>query len=1071
MQNSARRLSLLAALAAILLGTVGLTPAQAQYFGRNKVQYDDFDFQRFETEHFELFFYPEEEQAVKDMARMAERWYRRHSRTFLREFDERKPLILYANDADFQQTNVIGGRIGQGTGGVTESLKERVVMPLTGIYAENDHVLGHELVHSFQYDIALNRSDSTRFALNLLPLWLIEGMAEYLSVGRQDPHTAMWLRDYALRDDLPTIDDLTRSRKYFPYRFGQAYMAYVGGKYGDAAVANLFKLGGRAGLDSAFVYTLGITTDSLSTEWIQAVKDTYLPLTEGRTPVEEAGRRILAEDLDAGDINISPAVSPDGRYVAFLSERDVFNINLFVADAETGKVVDKLGSTAANPHFDAIRFINSAGTWSPDGQRFAFVTFVEGDNELSIWNLNSGDIERRIKVQDVTALSNPAWSPDGRYVAFSGIEGGISDLYVLDLETRDVRQLTDDRYMDMQPAWSPDGETIAVVTDRGPEGTDFGTLRYGDPRIGLVDVATGDIEVARPFDRGKHINPQFSPDGQSLYFIADQDGFQDVYRLALDTRETYRITTLQTGVTGITALSPAMSVAAQSGRMMFSVFSENKYSVFALEPDELDGQPLAAASTKAAAPDSMDVIDAVQQGELALAQDAAGQDTTARASGYGGLLPPTGAADEGLVANYLDDPVTGLPDETEYAVKDYSSKLRLDYVAPPTVGVSVGGVYGSGVGGGVGFFFSDMLGNRNLTVVAQANGTLKDIGGQVSYLDRGGRFNYGGAVAHIPLLFGGTGFTQDDQGNLVLQEIRQRIFIDRALAIGTYPLSTTNRFEANVGFVRYGFDYEAIEFTINNGVIVDRDRVSLDELEPPAEYFFQSGLAYVGDFSNFGFTSPLQGGRYRFEVSPQIGTSSFVTALADYRRYLFANPFTFAVRGMHVGNYGAKFNDDRLFGREYLGYSYYPGFVRGYSFNNFEEAECNPGDPRDVIVVNGQQRCAVINRLEGTRIAMASAEIRLPLLGTEDLGLINFPYLPTELALFSDAGLAWNEGDNPFDLLRFDTDTNERVPVVSVGASTRFNLLGYLVFEIYYAYPFQRPDKGGHFGFQLLPGW
>src|SRR5690606_21009999 len=225
---------LLALLTLALTWSLAILPdTAAQYFGRNKVQYDQFDFQRFHTEHFEIFFYPEEEEKIQDVARMAERWYGRHSRSYLREFDEKKPLIFYANHADFQQTNAISGQLSEGTGGVTESLKERVVMPLTGIYSETDHVLGHELVHSFQYDIALTDGDSLRFSLGLIPLWLIEGTAEYLSVGRRDPHTAMWLRDAAIRDDLPTIDDLTRSTRYFPYRYGQAYMAYIGGKYGD----------------------------------------------------------------------------------------------------------------------------------------------------------------------------------------------------------------------------------------------------------------------------------------------------------------------------------------------------------------------------------------------------------------------------------------------------------------------------------------------------------------------------------------------------------------------------------------------------------------------------------------------------------------------------------------------------------------------------------------------------------------------------------------------------------------------------------------------------------------------
>jgi Tol biopolymer transport system component len=1003
-------------------------PATAQYFGRNKVQYDDFDFRFLETEHFQIYYYPEEEEAVRDAARMAERWYSRHARTYLREFREKKPVIFYANDADFHQTNVIGGFIGEGTGGVTEGLKQRVVMPLTGSYAETDHVLGHELVHSFQYDIAFSDRDTIRFNLGLLPLWMVEGTAEYLSVGRSDTHTAMWLRDAVRRDDLPTIDQLTRGQRYFPYRYGQAYMAYIGGKYGDAAVANFYKLAGRAGVDSALVYTLGIRADSLSREWQQVVRSTYEPLMEGRTAPEDAGRLVLAEDIDAGEINISPSVSPDGRYVAFLSERDLFTINLFVADAETGEVITSLRNPEADPHMDALRFINSAGSWSPDGRRLAFVSFAEGDNQISIFDVESRDVERNISVAGVSAMTNLSWSPDGASIAFSGLDGGISDLYVLNLESNAVRQLTNDRYADLQPDWSPDGRYLAFATDRGPDGTDFETLDFEESRLALYDMETNEIRVLRPFPNALHHNPQFSPDGLNLYFISDQDGFKDVYRLDLASEEPYRITNLATGISGITSMSPAMSVADQSGRMMFSVFADNEYTVYALDRTELEGTPVET-----------------------------------RAPGYvatAGILPPIRALNEGLVGNYLNDPITGLPPaEDELTSREYSPSLQLDYVAPPTVGVSAGGPFGTQLGGGIGFFFSDMLGNRNLSLAVQAQGTLKDIGGQASYLDMGDRFNMGVVAGHIPLQFG----TARQSVSLV-EVLRQRIFIDQVSGIGQYPFSQTRRLEANVGFVRYGFDNEVEQYDPfgRGSRRIDTDDseffAGITEREPI--YYFEGGLAYVGDYSFFGFTSPINGGRYRFEVSPQIGSSTYVRALADYRRYVYFSPLTFAARGMHIGNYGAGEND--LFATQYLGYSYYPGFIRGYNYNSLQFSECTPGDTAGSI-------CPESTRLQGTHIAISSLELRLPLLGTEQLGLFNFPYLPTELLAFADAGVAWSKDDPP--TLTFARSSSERVPVVSTGLSARFNILGYIILESYYAYPFQRPDAGWQLGFRLAPGW
>ena len=160
-------------LGALLLAVaVTALPASvsAQYFGRNKVQYETFDFRILKTPHFDIHFYPEEGEAVEDAARMAERWYERFARLFQHEFEQPKPIILYADHPDFQQTNTLSGTLSEGLGGVTESLKNRVIMPLTGSYPATDHVLGHELVHAFQYNLAQGRSGAGIRGLSLLQI-------------------------------------------------------------------------------------------------------------------------------------------------------------------------------------------------------------------------------------------------------------------------------------------------------------------------------------------------------------------------------------------------------------------------------------------------------------------------------------------------------------------------------------------------------------------------------------------------------------------------------------------------------------------------------------------------------------------------------------------------------------------------------------------------------------------------------------------------------------------------------------------------------------------------------------
>jgi len=586
---------LVTALLFILTGALLVPSVQAQYFGKNKAQYEQFNWRTFETEHFVFYFYPAEKKAARDAARMAERWYARHTQVFLHRFEEKKPIILYANDADFRQTNVIDQPISSGTGGFTEPMMERVVMPLTSSYGETSHVLGHELVHSFHFDIGLGGSGEN-FSLQNLPAWLIEGMAEYLSIGRRSTHTAMWMRDAVHRGKMPSFKQLSNPREYFPYRYGHAFLAYIGGKYGDPIVTDLFKQGGRTGLRPAIQQRTGISPDSLAEEWAQATRKTYLPLMDDRTAPDSLGTKILNAEKNGGRINISPSLSPDGRYVAFISERELFNFNLYVADAQTGEVVAELDRAGMTSHFNALRFIDSAGTWSPDGRRLAFVSSAEGDNQITIWSAPDEEVKQSFQVEEVAALKNPAWSPEGDRLAFVGNDGGISDLYVLDLETKNVRQLTRDRYADLQPTWSPDGETIAFATDRAE--TNLGQL---DPSkemdLGLIDVKSGEIAVREPFGDALHHNPQFSPNGQSLYFISDQDGFKDIYRMELSSGDLFRVTRLKTGVSGIAALSPAMSVASQAGSMMLSVYGSGRYTGVRLPPGKVQGTPLADTTT------------------------------------------------------------------------------------------------------------------------------------------------------------------------------------------------------------------------------------------------------------------------------------------------------------------------------------------------------------------------------------------------------------------------------------------------------------------------------------------
>ena len=1039
-RNSARAIVRLLAVGAGASALVLATPkpGDAQYFGRNKVQYEEFDFKVLTTANWEIHYYPDAETPVEDIARMAERWYERFARAFQHEFDRRKPLVIYADHPDFQQTNTLRGAIGQGTGGVTESLKNRVIMPLTASYRETDRILGHELVHAFQYNIAQSQSGGGIMSLARMPLWVVEGMAEYLSMGREHPHTAMWLRDHVLRDDKPTLKEITRNQKYFAYRFGQGLISYLGGTYGDDAVQDMFRIALGAGWESAIEQVFAMPEDSLAMQWWAAVEAEYRPLMAGKSDPHETGDVLLCEECGAGRTNISPSLSPDGRYVVFQSERDLFSMDLFLADAETGRILRPLQRNQT-PYIDGIRYVDTSGSWSPDSRRLAFVILAGGDNQLAILDVASGAIEERIEIEELGAIQNPAWSPDGRRIAFSGLKGGITDLYLYDLETGGVQQLTDDKHADLHPAWSPDGRTLVFTSDRGPE-TDFASLTFGNYVLAFLDMATLDVEPMTVFAGAKHINPVYDASGQGLYFVSDPDGFPDAYHLNLANGDMLRMTRAATGVSGITMLSPALSYSAAKDLLAFSVFHERGYIVNTATPDQISTY-------------------------VDVATDAPTQP--------GRLLPPGTPAVQSRVASYLADSFTGLVADSVYTAsqaEDYDPSLKLDYVGQPTLGVGTD-QFGSYVGGGAYAYFSDMLGNRSMTVSLNANGTIKDIGGQVSFFNQKRRLNWGVGVQHSPYMR--QYYSRTPQGFNLL---RERIFVDAAQGIVALPLSSTRRLEAGLGFTRYSFDWEQDIYVTDgfNRVLGWRreDAPSCSEQRSSAEptsgvcsrdalNLASVSLAFVGDNSFLAFTSPVRGSRFRLRLQALYGTLNFQEATVDYRRY-FNNggPLTLAARGLHLGRYG---NIEKLYAQQlnpyFLGYE---TLIRGYAYDSFEQRrDCN-------VRITGSA-CPEIDRLFGHQLGVFNVELRLPFTGIEEFGIVNFPYVPIEFTAFTDVGMAW-DSERPMEF-KWERSSADRIPVASSGFSARANILGFLILEGYYAYPWQRPEKGWHWGFHIAPGW
>ncbi|HEY3044026.1 MAG TPA: hypothetical protein VGJ39_08370 [Vicinamibacterales bacterium] len=1001
------------------------TSAAAQYFGRNKVQYKKLDFQVLKTEHFDIYFYPSEREGIDIAARMAERWHARLQKLFEHELSGRQPLILYASHPDFEQTNAIPGDLGEGTGGVTEPLRRRIVLPMAGPLGDTDHVIGHELVHAFQYDIMIGpNAPPGGHAAEQLPLWFIEGMAEYFSIGPVDPNTAMWLRDAARQEKLPSIDELDNP-KYFPYRWGQAFWAYIGGRFGDNVISRMMAVAATSGdLRVVFKNVLGMDSKELSADWQASIRQAYAPVLAATTPPAEIGRTLLKTVGLGGEMNVGPSISPDGKWIAFFSERSLLSIDLFVADAATGKVVRKITSTATDPHYSSIQFIYSAGAWDAASRRIAIGTVTGGHPALAIFDAQSGRQEQEIPVADLDEVFNPTWAPDGHAIAFTGMSRGLSDLFVYDLQSSTIARLTNDAYADLTPAWSPDGRSIAFSTDRFS--SDLRTLDIGEYRLALIDLRTGAIAQVPSLTGGKNINPQWSPDGSGLYFISDRDGIPNLYRITLATGVVARITSAATGLSGITSSSPALSVASETGTTVFTVYEDGKYVLHTLSGDmrgSAPGPPSALAA----------------------------------------VLPPLNRRPSDVMAA-LADPTTGLPaGADDFETADYKPSLSLEAVSQPSIAVGASR-FGASIGGGIAFQFGDVLGDHTLIAAVQLNAGLSsnfsasNTAAQVLYLNAAHRWNWGFVGGQTPYLSGGTlsgiGTLQGapvevDQSILYRQTERS------AAGLVAYPFSRAQRVEWQAGVSRITFDQivRTTAFSLNTGQVLQDDTVTTSL--GSALNLATTSAALVFDTTSFGATSPVQGQRYRFEASPTFGSIDFTSVLADYRRYFMPVSFyTIAGRVLHYGRYGSGGQDGRL-SPLYLGY---PNLVRGYDVAPVGATACAVG-------TQTVSDCATFDQLMGSRMLVGNLEFRFPLLRPFGASQRMYGPLPVEVAFFTDGGVAWNRGQWPSFF------GGERHGVGSAGVTLRVNLAGYAVGEFDFARPVPTQGHGWVFQFNLSPGF
>lgn len=958
--------------------------ANAQQFGQNKIQYEHQNWNYIQSEHFDLYFYDNGDRVAEMAAAIAESSYSHLSRSFNYQLRDRIAIILYNSHNDFEETNLSYEIQNEATGGFTEFLKNRVVLPYEGSLEQFRHVIHHELAHAVALQFYFGTGPGaiiSGLSRLQLPLWVVEGLAEYESRGGWSTETEEWIRDAVLNNYLPDISRLDA----MPYQGGNALFYYIQQRYGKGKVTELYNaIKSTRGVERGFQKALGQDLESFSKKWHKYMREKYWPEIKDYDTPDEFATPLTDHEKSRNFINNAPALSPRGDMVAFLSERGGL-FDIYLMSTLDRRIISKLVSGQRSSSVEELKWLRPGISWGTDGRQIVFAAKAGASDVLHFVNVRKGDITETVRFDDLEGVFSPTWSPNGDLVVFVGMFAGQSDLYSYDIKSKELTKLTDDDYSDLEPVFSFDGKKIAFTSDRGDftepvnkEPVDLLKHNYSNSDIYVYDIASKSIQRVTT-DLSIEKSPAWYHGADSLLYVSDRNGIFNIYLQDLATGEHRHLTNLLSGAN-------QLSVASETKRLAFTSFYKGGYDIYLwknpMQNLEIPDTLKVTEFIKDEAPyDSTRVAEE----EVAVAEDSQSS-RPYRHYVFGkdfaeGRFQTSGDSSVALSREQFRTATGG------FKKRKYTPEFSVDWAG------AVGG-YNTffGVQGATQVVISDLLSNHQFVIQANIIRSIANSDLSVAYANLSRRWDYSIAAYHFANFFQGTrtvSFGSGQVGRLTTIERFRNYGIGGSLS---YPFSRFRR-------VDFGLNW----FNVHQDELLYGEAFGFDSQTVSTMLFT---LGYNHDNAVWAYTGPFFGDRVNFGVtfSPKFGKNGigFTTMTGDLRRYIMlGREYSLALRlsgGASVGQNPTRF----LLGgvTNWINYKFARDIdfdlVRDYYFSQF------------ISPLRGADYYQMI----GNRYFITNIELKFPLI---QYFITRFP-LPLGFqnvrgAVFTDIGSAWT-GNN-----------------------------------------------------------
>jgi len=428
-------------------------------FGKNRVQYDYFEWKYFRYNQYETYYYTGGKELAIYTAKVARKYIKDQEKFFEYDLRDKIQFIVYNKQSHFKQSNV-GLNLENGEiGGITNIMGSKVYIYFNGDHADFNRqikkgiaqVLVNQQVFGANWRQVLKNT-----SLFSIPDWYSKGLTSYMS-DKWSPEIENSVRDGIASGKYKKFNRLSDKDAIVA---GHSLWAYIVDTYGESVVPNiLYMTRVTQSINKGFLYVLGVSMKNLTKEWEVYYKNNYKELLEKDT-----------EDFLAKQLfkikkrrNYSEfKMSPDGNNFAYVTNQlGQYKIYVYYKDNDKKYKIYKKEFKLDRINDKSYPILE----WHPSSNVLTYITEEKGALLMHFFDITTGSVEVKsiFKMEKVISMD---YSDTGNELVFSGIYNGQSDLYLYYIRSNSHKKITNDVFDDLEPRFIDNSSKIVFTSNR-----------------------------------------------------------------------------------------------------------------------------------------------------------------------------------------------------------------------------------------------------------------------------------------------------------------------------------------------------------------------------------------------------------------------------------------------------------------------------------------------------------------------------------------------------------------------------------------------------------------------------